>query len=71
MKATRGYLKGIDTTVEMENSEMTNMNEMTSELENVGSPLEIGNILFKDSRDITQDEATAMHTYCNRKYKKA
>lgn len=44
---------------------------LTNELETVGSLLEIGNILFKDSRDITQDEAAIMHTYFKRKYKKA
>lgn len=44
---------------------------LTNELETVGSLIEIGNILFKDSRDITQDEAAIMHTYFKRKYKKA
>jgi hypothetical protein len=44
---------------------------LTGQHETVGSLLEIGNMLFKDSRDITQEEAAAMHTYFKRKYKKA
>jgi len=44
---------------------------LTAEFEAVGSLIEMGNILFKDSRDITSDEAAAMHTYFTRKYNKA
>lgn len=44
---------------------------LTNELETIGSLIEIGNVLFKDSRDITQDEAAIMQTYFKRKYTKA
>lgn len=44
---------------------------LTVELETIGSLIEIGNVLFKDSRDITRDEAAIMHTYFKRKYTKA
>ena len=44
---------------------------LTAELETIGSLIEIGNVLFKDSRDITQNEAAIMQTYFKRKYRKA
>jgi|GEM_PF-4763755 hypothetical protein len=47
------------------------MNKTTNEFETVASLYEIGNILFKDSRDITRDEAVVMHNYFKRKYTKA
>lgn len=41
-----------------------------NEIETISSLVNLGNILFKDSRDISPDESVAMHLYCKNKYKK-
>jgi hypothetical protein len=43
---------------------------ITNEVETISSLIDIGNIIFKNSRGISHDEAVAMHSYCKKKYKK-
>ncbi len=41
-----------------------------TDINTVSSLLDIGNILFEDSRDLYPDELNAMHSYIKKKYKK-
>lgn len=43
---------------------------ITNEVETISSLIDIGNIIFKDSRSISSDESAAMHSYFKKKYKK-
>lgn len=43
---------------------------VTKEVETINSLITIGNIIFKDGRDISPDESVAMHSYIKKKYTK-
>lgn len=40
------------------------------EVETINSLMTVGNIIFKDGRDLTPDESVAMHSYIKKKYTK-